>query len=228
MKPVRKLPADPPRHHVFIVDDHPLTRYGIVRLLNEQPDLSVCGEAADAAQAIAALGSLRPDVVLADLTMPGRGGLDFIKDLHALRPGLAVLVMSMHDESIYAERVLRAGGRGYIMKSEGGEKVLDAIREVLQGRVYVSKKISAGILDTLSRGRVDTGESRPGTLSDREFEVFQLLGQGLSTRDIAERLHLSAKTVGVHRMHIKDKLKLQSGAHLIRHAVRWAAAQQLV
>jgi DNA-binding NarL/FixJ family response regulator len=131
-------------------------------------------------------------------------------------------------ENIYAERVLRAGGRGYIMKSEGGEKLLEAIRQVLDGQVYVSKKISASILDAFSRRPSLAGEARPGALSDREFEVFQLLGQGLSTREIGQRLHLSIKTIGTHRYHIRQKLRLRTGPELIREAVRWAAAQQLV
>jgi DNA-binding NarL/FixJ family response regulator len=139
-----------------------------------------------------------------------------------------VLVMSMHDESIYAERVLRAGGRGYIMKSEGGERLLEAIRQVLEGQVYVSKSMSAALLEAFTPHRSSGGEATPGTLSDREFEVFQLIGQGLSAQQIGQRLNLSVKTVGTHRQHIRQKLKLQTGPELIRQAVRWAAAQQLV
>jgi DNA-binding NarL/FixJ family response regulator len=163
-----------------------------------------------------------------DITMPGRSGLEFIKDMQAQHPGVALLVMSMHDETIYAERVLRAGGRGYIMKNEGGEKVLEAIHRVLHGEVYVSQSMSAALLDLLTRQRSSVAEATPGVLSDREFEVFQLMGQGLSARQIGQRLNLSVKTVGTHRQHIKQKLKLQTGPELIRQAVRWAAAQQLV
>ena len=148
--------------------------------------------------------------------------------MRAQYPRVAVLVISMHDESIYAERVLRAGGRGYIMKNEGGQKVLEAIRLVLQGQVYVSKSISVALLDVLTRPHSSVGDPTPGALSDREFEVFQLIGQGLSAQQIGERLNLSVKTVGTHRQHIKQKLKLRPGPELIRHAVRWAAAQQLV
>ena len=160
--------------------------------------------------------------------MPGRSGLDFIKDVQLCQPGLPILVLSMHDENIYAERVLRAGGRGYIMKSQGGEKLLEAIRRVLAGQVYVSSEISAAILDGLSRQHGLACEPRPGPLTDREFEVFQLIGQGLSTREIAQRLNMSIKTVGTHRVHIKEKLRMRTGPQLIRHAVRWASAQQLV
>jgi DNA-binding NarL/FixJ family response regulator len=215
------------RRGIFIVDDHPITRHGLIQLINHEPDLRVCGEAAGAQPALDQLASIQPALVLADITMPGKSGLDFIKDLQVLHPGLAVLVMSMHDESIYAERVLRAGGRGYIMKSEGGEKLLEAIRQVLGGQVYVSQCISADILDTFTH-RTRPGSAAPGRLSDREFEVFQLIGQGLSTREIAQRLNLSVKTVGTHRLHIKEKLNLRSGPELIKQAVRWSATQQLV
>jgi DNA-binding NarL/FixJ family response regulator len=213
---------------ILLVDDHPITRYGLTQLINREPDLLVCGDAESAAQALAAIKSARPDLVLVDITMPGRSGLEFIKDMQAQHPGVALLVMSMHDETIYAERVLRAGGRGYIMKNEGGEKVLEAIHRVLHGEVYVSQSVSAALLDLLTRQRSSVAEATPGVLSDREFEVFQLMGQGLSARQIGQRLNLSVKTVGTHRQHIKQKLKLQTGPELIRQAVRWAAAQQLV
>jgi DNA-binding NarL/FixJ family response regulator len=215
------------RRQIFIVDDHPITRYGLIQLINREPDLHVCGERGDAQTALAAIKPEQPDLVLADITMPGKSGLEFLKDLHAIAPSLPVLVMSMHDEGLFAERILRAGGRGYIMKSEGGEKLLEAVRQVLNGKVYVSRRISELILESLTRSP-RTEDSRPRALSDREFEVFQLLGQGLSTYEIGERLHLSPKTVGTHRLHIKEKLKLRTRAELIKQAVRWAATQQLV
>jgi len=216
------------RKRILILDDHPMTRYGLAQLINHEPDILVCGEAENAPQALAAIKPARPDLVLADITMPGKNGLEFIKDMETQYPGVAVLVISMHDETIYAERVLRAGGRGYIMKSEGGERVLEAIRQVLKGQIYVSKSMSAALLGTFARGRSDLGEATPGALSDREFEVFQLIGQGLSSQQIGQRLNLSVKTVGTHRQHIMQKLKLHTGPELIRQAVRWAAAQQLV
>jgi DNA-binding NarL/FixJ family response regulator len=216
------------RKRILLLDDHPITRYGLTQLINHEPDLQVCGDAESAAQALAAIKSACPDLVLADITMPGKSGLEFIKELQAQYPGVPVLVISMHDERIYAERVLRAGGRGYIMKSEGGEKVLEAIRQVLKGQVYVSKSMSAALLEFFTPHRSSGREATPGALSDREFEVFQLIGQGLSSQQIAQRLNLSVKTVGTHRQHIMQKLKLQTGPELIRHAVRWAAAQQLV
>jgi DNA-binding NarL/FixJ family response regulator len=216
------------RRRILVVDDHPMTRYGLVHLIGREPDMVVCGEAEDARQAFTVIKALKPDLVVADITMPGKSGLDFVREVQALNPGLPVLVMSMHDEAIYAERVLRAGGRGYIMKSQGGEKVLEAIRRVLEGEVYVSKRMAAIILDGLTRRGPVAGEPRPGLLSDREFEIFQLLGEGLSSKDIAQRLTISVKTVCTHRVHIKDKLRLATGPDLIQHAVRWAAARQLV
>jgi DNA-binding NarL/FixJ family response regulator len=227
MKTTRNPRPTVARRRVFILDDHPITRYGLTQLINEQPDLMVCGEAESGAEALAALKTVQPALALVDITLPGKSGLDFIRDVQGQHPAVAVLVMSMHDENVYAERVLRAGGRGYIMKSEGGEKLLQAIRQVLEGQVYVSKKMSATILDAFAKRGSVVGEARPGALSDREFEVFQLTGQGLSTREIGRQLNLSIKTVGTHRHHIKQKLRLRTGPELLRQAVRWAATQQL-
>jgi DNA-binding NarL/FixJ family response regulator len=228
MKATGSRPKATARRRILILDDHPITRYGLTQLINHEPDLLVCGDAQGAAQALAAMRSARPDLVLADITMPGKSGFEFIKDVQAQHPTVPVLVISMHDERIYAERVLRAGGRGYIMKNEGGEKVLEAIRQVLKGQVYVSKNMSAALLDTFTRRHSGSQEATLGALSDREFEVFQLIGQGLSGQQIGQRLNLSVKTVGTHRQHIMQKLKLRTGPELIRQAVRWAAAQQLV
>ncbi len=216
------------RRRILILDDHPITRYGLIQLINHEPDLVVCGEAATAPEALAAIRSAKPDLVLADIAMPGRSGLEFVKDMQGQHPGVPVLVMSMHDENIYAERVLRAGGRGYIMKNEGGEKLLAALRQVLAGQVYVSTQVSATLLDVFTGHGVGAGETTPAVLSDREFEVFQLIGQGLSTQQIGRRLNLSVKTVGTHRQHIKEKLKVRTAPELVQQAVRWAAAQQLV
>jgi DNA-binding NarL/FixJ family response regulator len=228
MKTIRTHPRGEARRRILILDDHPMTRYGLSQLINHEPDLLVCGEADSALQALAAIKSTCPDLVLVDISMPGKSGFEFIKDLQAQYPTVPVLVISMHDERIYAERVLRAGARGYIMKNEGGEKVLEAIRQVLNGQVYVSQSMSAALLDTFTRRHSDSDKPAPSALSDREFEIFQLIGQGLSGRQIAQRLNLSVKTVATHRQHIMQKLKLQSGPELIRQAVRWAAAQQLV
>lgn len=203
-----------------------MMRAGLSHLIERQSDLTVCGEAANPAEALRALPDARPDIILADLTMPGRSGLEFVKDLLALSSHLAILIVSMHDEAVYAERALRAGARGYIMKEAGGEAVVAAIRQILAGQAYVSPAMSARILDNLS-GKKPRGSKSPiQKLSDREFEVFQLIGHGKSTRDIAEQLHLSTKTVDVHRSRIKEKLDLQDATALIRHAVRWIETRQ--
>ena len=216
------------KRRLFILDDHPITRYGLQHLINGEADLEVCGEAESAQAALEALPRLKPDLVLADITIPGKNGLDFIKDARLLVPDQLILVMSMHDEAIWAERILHAGGRGYIMKSEGGEKLLEAIRQVLRGEVYVSHRMSVSILDGMTRPHAAGPAEHGGLLTDREFEVFQLIGQGLSSQEIGQRLSLSVKTVGTHRLHIKEKLRLRSGPELVRQAVRWAASQQLV
>ena len=216
------------RSTILIVDDHPMTRYGIARLLEQEPDLAVCGEADNAARALEAVKTLRPQVVLADLTMPGGEGLEFIKDLRALHPEVRVLVVSMHDEALYAERALRAGARGYIMKNEGGEKLVEAIRQVLRGKTYLSETLSSKVLEIFSGRRRRADDTTMGKLTDREFEVFQLIGQGLTTREIGQRLRLGAKTVETHRLHVRDKLGLKSGPALIKYAVHWAGTQELI
>jgi DNA-binding NarL/FixJ family response regulator len=215
------------RKRILLVDDHPFMRAGLAQLIDRQDDMRVCGEAGDPAAAIAELARTGADLVLTDITMPGRSGLEFIKDLQATHPELPILVVSMHDEVIYAERALRAGARGYIMKEAGGENLLAALRQVLAGQVYVSPKMSTRILDNLS-GRKPRGSHSPiEKLTDREFEVFQLIGQGKSTREVAKQLHISSKTVDVHRSHIKEKLDLGDVTALVRHAVRWVETQQI-
>lgn len=217
--------TSPDRRRILLVDDHPMMRAGIAQLINKQPDLEVCCEAGCPAEAFAHLSKSVPDLLLTDMTMPGRSGVEFIKDVLALHPGLPMLILSMHDEGIYAERVLRAGARGYIMKEAGGEQLIVAIRRVLDGKAYVSEKMSAQILDAMT-GRHPRGSHSPiEKLSDREFEVFQMIGQGKTTRDIAHQLHLSSKTVDVHRAHIKEKLDLKDATTLVRHAVRWVEAE---
>jgi DNA-binding NarL/FixJ family response regulator len=210
---------------VMVVDDHPFMRSGLAQLIDRQPDLQVCGEAGNPAEAQKELGRCQPDLVITDMTMPGRSGLEFIKDLLAIHPDLPILVISMHDEVIYAERALRAGARGYMMKEAGGDNLLTAIRQILRGDVYVSARMSARILESVS-GRKPRGSDSPiEKLTDREFEVFQLIGHGKNTRDIAAQLNLSAKTVDVHRSHIREKLHLADSTALVRHAVRWIESQ---
>jgi DNA-binding NarL/FixJ family response regulator len=223
--PAAANPPLPSRQKLLLVDDHPMMRAGLAHLINKQSDLEVCCEAGSPAEALSEIVRCQPDLIVTDITMPGRSGVEFIKDVLALHAGLPILVVSMHDELIYAERVLRAGARGYVMKEAGGEKLLLAIRQILGGQGYVSEQMSARLLDSLS-GRRPRGSSSPiEKLSDREFEVFQLIGQGKSTRDIAQQLHLSTKTVDVHRSHIKQKLELKDSTALVRHAVRWVETQ---
>jgi DNA-binding NarL/FixJ family response regulator len=199
----------------------------LAQLIENEPDLEVCGEAERAMEAFEKVQQLQPDLLLADITLPDKNGLEMIKDLQASNAGLPILVISMHDEALYAERVLRAGGRGYIMKQEGGKKLIQAIRTVLQGQIYVSEKISAKILEIFSGRRSEKTRSPVEKLTDREFEVYQLIGEGRDTREIAKKLHISVKTVEVHRLNIKEKLGLRTSAELIRSAVRWVESSRV-
>jgi DNA-binding NarL/FixJ family response regulator len=221
-----KKPAAAAKKKVLIVDDHPMMREGLAQLLDHEPDLCACCQADNATQALASVAKTRPDLALVDISLPDKSGLELIKDLHSMHPGVPILVVSMHDETLYAERVLRAGGRGYIMKQEGGKKLMQAIRQVLNGQIYVSEKMSAKILELFSGHRAATTNSPIEKLSDREFEVFQLIGQGQGTREIAQHLHLSVKTVEVHRANMKQKMQLKTGAELVRFAIRWTDAQK--
>lgn len=223
MAPAKKIQSSKKR--ILIADDHPMMRQGLAQLITNEPDLTVCCEADTAGQVLDIISSRKPDLLLADISLPDKNGLELIKDVHALCPEVLVLVVSMHDEALYAERVLRAGARGYIMKQEGGKKLMQAIRQVLSGQIYVSEKMSAKILEIFSGQRHQTGGSAVERLSDREFEVFQLIGEGKGTREIAAHLHLSVKTVEVHRANIKEKLSLKTATDLVRYAVRWTEAQ---
>ena len=214
--------ADPAKKKILIVDDHPMMRDGLRLLIANEPDLEVVGEADDAATALEQAEKLRPDIAIVDITLRSSNGLDLIKDLHIRSPRTAVLVLSMHDESLYAERVLRAGGRGYIMKQEGGKRIIEGVRQIVNGHTFVSPAISAKIVDSFS-GRNEKAEVEQ--LTDREFEVFQLIGQGLSTKEMADKLHVSVKTIEVHRVNIKAKLKTPTAPELIRYAVRWIESQ---
>ncbi len=202
-----------------------MMRQGLAQLITSEPDLMVCCEADTAGQALDLAAAQKPDLALVDISLPDKNGLELIKDIHVLCPKVLILVVSMHDESLYAERVLRAGARGYIMKQEGGKKLVEAIRQVLSGRIYVSEKMSARILEIFSGRRSENAGSSVERLSDREFEVFQLISEGKGTREIAGHLHLSVKTVEVHRANIKEKLKVNTATDLIRYAVRWSEAQ---
>ena len=222
---VKKQSKGSEKKKIFIVDDHPMMRDGLAQMIANEPDLSVCGEAENASEALQKIEKLRPDLALVDITLRSGSGLELIKDLQTRLPTVAVLVISMHDESLYAERVLRAGGRGYVMKQEGGKKLMEAIRQVLNGQTYISPKISAKIVDAFT-GRRSENSSPVETLTDREFEVFQLIGGGLSTKEIADKLRVSPKTIEVHRVNMKQKLNVATAPELIRFAVRWVESQR--
>ena len=217
----RKPAPNSRKRNVLIVDDHPLLRDGLAKVINQQPDLAVCGEAADARAGLAAAAKLRPDVVIADLTMDEGNGLDLIKDLHLRQPGLPVLVLSMHHENLYAERAVRAGARGYIMKREPVAAVLAALRKVLAGQMALSEEIVLRMLDAPARARKAAAASPAEVLSDRELEVFRLLGQGSGTRQIAEKLRLATSTVESYRAGIKQKLGLARATELVARAAQF-------
>lgn len=223
----RKEPATNPakRKKILLVDDHPLMRRGQADLLNREPDLAVCGEAGTAREAMEAIVKLKPDLVLVDMALPDKDGLELIKDIQALHPGLPVLAMSMQDESLYAQRVLRAGGRGYVMKQEGPERLAAAIRTVLSGQVALSPRMSAKALESMVGPAGQASGGLESKLTDRELEVVRLFGEGWSTDEIAGRLHLSPKTVDVHRGHIKEKLGFKTTPEFTRFAIRWVASQ---
>lgn len=202
-----------------------MTRLGQVETLNRESDLMVCGQAGTARETMEAVARLQPDLVVTDFTLPDKNGLEMIKDLQALHPGLPVLVVSMHEESLYAPRVLRAGGRGYVMKSEGPERIVAAVRTILSGQIALSPAMAARALESFSGQAGKTGTSPEDQLTDRELEVLRLCGEGWSTDEIAQKLHLSAKTVDVHRGHIKEKLAFRTTPEFLRFAIRWVAAQ---
>jgi len=206
---------------VLLVDDHPIVRQGLGQLINEEPDLSIVGEAEDFQQALAAIDTANPDVAIVDISLKDRSGIELIKEIRAKRPDLPILVLSMHDESLHAERVLRAGAKGYIMKQEATEQVMNAIRRVLRGEVYLSERMSSRMVNRLVAGPQNVGGSPIERLSDREFEVFKMIGQGVGPSEIAEKLGLSVKTVETHRERIKEKLNLASGSELIRYAMQY-------
>jgi DNA-binding NarL/FixJ family response regulator len=211
---------------VLIVDDHPLLRKGVSQLIDQEKDLVVVGEAEDAHKAITAIENTKPDVALIDISLSGTSGIELLKNIKVRFPKLKMLVLSMHDESVYAHRALRAGASGYIMKQEGTERVLLALRKVLHGEVYLSDRLGNRMLHTLVNGRAPLTSSPVEELSDRELEVFNLIGQGHGTRPIAERLHLSVKTIESHRAHIKEKLNLQSASELVHHAIQWVQSER--
>jgi DNA-binding NarL/FixJ family response regulator len=216
----------PGKVRVLLVDDHPIVRQGLSQLVGQEPDMEVCGEAESASAALKAIAALKPTVAVVDLSLKQSSGLELIKDIKVRHPDLPVLVLSMHDESFYAERALRAGARGYMMKEEAAEKIRDGIRRVAGGEVYVSDAMASRLLSTLVSGPRPLGGSGADLLSDRELEVFELIGRGVATRTIAAQLHLSIKTIESHRANIKRKLNLQSATELMQRAMQWVESEK--
>ncbi len=206
---------------ILVVEDHPIFRLGLSELINQEPDLQVCGEAENAAGAWQAIERLQPDLIIADITLDNSDGIELTKEIYRRHRAIPVLILSMHDEFLYAERALHAGARGYIMKQEAMGSVVEAIHQVLEGKVYLSNQVKEHILTHLAVGLNTASRSPIERLTDRELEIFRMIGEGLTTRDIADKLHLSIKTVGTHRERIKSKFNLKSANELVRYAVHW-------
>ncbi len=225
-------PVSPPapvtaKRRIFLVDDHPITRQGVAVLINQEPDLEVCGEADSAPRAFELLQKAKADLVVVDISLKTISGIELTKNLKASLPDLPVLIMSMHDESLYAERALRAGAKGYVMKQEVSDKIRMAIRRILGGELYLSEKMKEEMLHRLVRNRKDEVVFTIDTLSDREMEVFQLIGNGFGTRQIAAKLNLSVKTIDSYREHLKFKLHIEKGADLVYRAIQWVKSENI-
>jgi DNA-binding NarL/FixJ family response regulator len=209
------------KNRIMLVDDHPVYRYGLSQLVNSEPDLTVCGEAEDAFKALSEIEKLKPDLVILDISLKGKSGIELIQDLTVRYKNLPILVLSMHDESLYAERVLHLGARGYIMKEETFESIILAIHQVLKGKVYVSQNISEKLLHKFIDGSSDTIEPPVKSLTNRELAVFMLIGKGYGTKRISQELNLSINTINTYRERIKTKLDLKDSSELIHHAIHW-------
>ena len=214
------------QHRILIVDDHPIFRHGLIQLIDQEDDLEVCGEAEDYHSAWKAISDLKPDMIIVDITLKDMSGIDLIKEVRKHHKGIPMLVISMHDESLYAERAFRAGAKGYIMKQEASDSVVQAIRQVLRGGFYASSRVTEHILSQFIEGPKEPTESPLQALTDREIEVFTLIGEGLSISEIGHRLHLSVKTIGTYRERIKEKLKLKNATELLRYALNWVEKER--
>lgn len=214
------------KRRVLVIDDHPIIRQGLALLIDREPDLVVCGHAEEIHSATHAIAALHPDLLILDISLGGQDGLDLLKQVRARDTDLPILVLSMHDESIYAERALRAGANGYIMKQEATDLVLTAIRRILDGQVYVPERVASRMLRQYARGTTVGAPSPLASLTDRELEVFRLIGDGSSTRQIADVLHLSVKTVESYQAHLKEKLGLRNSRELQHHAIEWALSEK--
>ncbi len=212
---------------ILLIDDHPLLRTGIGQLISQQKDMAICGEVDDSLKALDAIQDKNPDIVILDITLKKMSGIEVLKHIKVRFPKVKVLILSMHDETLYAPRALRAGASGYIMKQEAAENVIAALRKINSGEVYISERMATQMLSRMVGGRATPISSPVDLLSDRELEVFTLLGRGDGTRDIAEKLNLSVKTIESHRAHIKEKLNLKNATELVRHAVQWVASETM-
>ncbi len=211
---------------ILIVDDHPVVREGLASIINHQRDMHVCGDADDALGAIEAVTELKPDVVIVDISLKNSDGIDLTKTIKAKYPKLPIIILSIHDESVYAERALLAGARAYLMKDTASEKVVKAIRTVLSGEIYVSSAISKQFLHKIAGDYCGSNDTPIGSLSDRELEIFRLIGEGCKSSHIAAQLHLSPKTIETYRSRIKLKLNLENAEKLLQYSIRWAKGQQ--
>ncbi|MDX1641291.1 MAG: response regulator transcription factor [Balneolaceae bacterium] len=206
---------------IYIVDDHPLMRKGLVMTIEKEIGFEVCGQAESAEKALSEIINLKPDVAVVDISLPGMNGIELIKNVLHQQPDLKILVVSRHDEELYAERAIRAGAKGYLMKLEATEVLISAIRQIINGGIYLSEKIGTKLIMKMASGNAAKSDNPLDLLSDRELEVFELTGKGLSTKEIGEKLHISVKTVESHRANIKDKLQVDTANELMRHAVKW-------
>ena len=210
---------------IYIVDDHPLVRHGLCQIVANEADMEICGEAEDSPAAIRGVGEANPDAIIVDISLKGANGIELIKNLKAIHDDIPILVFSMHDETIYAQRALRAGAKAYVMKKESPSKVVDAIRKIIQGEIYVSPSVADQVLHQIVNGPGNVSTSPVDRLTDRELEVVQLIGRGLSSREVAESLHLSVKTIESHRAHVKEKLGLRNATELVQFSVQWVDQQ---
>ena len=210
---------------IYIVDDHPLVRQGLSQIVASEADMEICGEAEDSPAAIRGVGEANPDAIIVDISLKGANGIELIKNLKAIHDDIPILVFSMHDETIYAQRALRAGAKAYVMKKESPSKVVDAIRKIIQGEIYVSPSVADQVLHQIVSGPGNVSTSPVDRLTDRELEVVQLIGRGLSSREVAESLHLSVKTIESHRAHVKEKLSLRNATELVQFSVQWVDQQ---
>ena len=210
-----------PKTRIFIVDDHPLLRRGLAELINQEADKTFCGEAEDSPTAMKLISQVKPDLVIVDISLKGYNGIELIKNIKAFDPKIQILVLSMHDESVYAMRVLRAGAKAYVMKQEVVDKVMEAVRRIRAGKVFVSERVASRMLDQVVVGGDPAPDSPVDLLSDRELEIVNMIGSGQPTREIAAKLHISIKTVESHRARIKEKLSLQNAIQLVQFCVRW-------